>query len=183
MPTSAVAVRQYMQQATGEDATHWVPQVSHWARLRLPTGQIARSTWKEKLKPVEKVRMSCNIRVRARDNWVSHINLFTQYQLNETIFYGEVQFFFQATIHDHTRTLALVSNYSLPDLDLLRQSYETLWTCRYQGTDDLCVVDVKNIHSVVAIMPFPFERDKVFVGKKIGLEVAALGGIEEEDDA
>jgi hypothetical protein len=31
------------------------------------------------------------------------------------------------------------------------------------------------------MVPFPFNREKFFVGEKIGLDVAMLGGIEEED--
>ena len=104
-----------------------------------------------------------------------------QYELDDTLFYGEVQFFFQATIRDVTQTLALVSNYSPPDLALFRQSHETLWTCHYQGAADLRVINVKTIHSVVAMVPFPFNQEKFFVGEKIGLDVATLGGIEEED--
>jgi hypothetical protein len=99
------------------------------------------------------------------------------------MFYGEIQFFFQATINDSTKTLALVSNYSPPNLDLLRQSYKTLWTCHYQGAEDIRVIDVKNIHSVVAVVPFPFNQQKFFICEKIGLEVTTLGGIEEEDVA
>ncbi len=34
-----------------------------WARLLLPNGQIARSAWKEKLKSLEQVRMSRNVKV------------------------------------------------------------------------------------------------------------------------
>jgi hypothetical protein len=68
---AATAVREYMHNATGEDVTNWRPRVSRWARLRLPTGQIARSAWKEKLKPLEKVRISRNIRVCTRDLWAS----------------------------------------------------------------------------------------------------------------
>jgi len=64
---AATAVREYMHQVTREDLTNWVPQVRRWARLRLPTGQIARSAWKEKLKPLQKIRMSRNVRVRARN--------------------------------------------------------------------------------------------------------------------
>ena len=41
----------------------WSPGVARWARLRLPNGQVARSAWKEKLKPVEKVRMARNVKV------------------------------------------------------------------------------------------------------------------------
>jgi hypothetical protein len=32
--------------------------IRRWARLQLPTGQVAHSKWKECLKPLEKVRMS-----------------------------------------------------------------------------------------------------------------------------
>jgi hypothetical protein len=42
---------------------HWSPQIVRWARLRLPNGQVARSAWKEKLKPLEKVRMARNVKV------------------------------------------------------------------------------------------------------------------------
>jgi hypothetical protein len=70
-----IAVREYMRRESGEDAANWIPRVSRWARLRLPTGQIARSAWKEKLKTVEKVRMSRNVRVRAYEPWPApHIN-------------------------------------------------------------------------------------------------------------
>ena len=37
--------------------------IKRWARLQLPTGQVARSSWKECLKPLEKVRMSRNVKV------------------------------------------------------------------------------------------------------------------------
>ena len=36
----------------------WSPGVVRWARLRPPNGQVVRSAWKEKLKPLEKVRMA-----------------------------------------------------------------------------------------------------------------------------
>lgn len=41
----------------------WETTVVRWARLRLPNGQIARSAWKESLKPLEKVRMARNVKV------------------------------------------------------------------------------------------------------------------------
>jgi hypothetical protein len=41
-----------------EVAEDWLPGVAKWARLRLPNGQVARSSWKEKLKPLQKVRMA-----------------------------------------------------------------------------------------------------------------------------
>jgi hypothetical protein len=42
---------------------NWSPGVARWARLCLPNGQVAQSSWKELLKPLEKVRMACNVKV------------------------------------------------------------------------------------------------------------------------
>ena len=41
----------------------WSPLIMWWAWLHLPNGQVAWSGWKEKLKPLEKVRMARNIKV------------------------------------------------------------------------------------------------------------------------
>ena len=41
----------------------WSPTITRWARLHLPNGQIARSAWKENLKPINKVRTARNIKV------------------------------------------------------------------------------------------------------------------------
>jgi hypothetical protein len=39
------------------------PSIVRWARVRLPNGQVARSSWKEKLKPLTKLRMARNVKV------------------------------------------------------------------------------------------------------------------------
>ena len=74
-----------------------------------------------------------------------------------------------------------MSDYSPPDLNLLRRSHQTIWTCRYEGARALRVIDVKKIRSIVAMVPLPFDQDKFFVGEKIGLEVTTLSGTEEAD--
>lgn len=43
--------------------TGQINSIIRWARIRLPNGQIARSRWKESLKPLDKVRMSRNVKV------------------------------------------------------------------------------------------------------------------------
>ena len=48
---------------SGCNESDWCPNVARWARLQLPNGQIARSKWKEGLKPFDKVRISRNIKV------------------------------------------------------------------------------------------------------------------------
>ena len=65
----ATAVRDYMSEQTGEDVTNWNPQVCRWAQLRIPTGQIVCSSWKEKLKSLEQVRISRNIRVSSLNSF------------------------------------------------------------------------------------------------------------------
>ena len=64
----AMAFRTYIQHHSrhslaqfGND--HWPPKIVRWARLRLPNGQIARSRWKEALKPINKIRVSRNVKV------------------------------------------------------------------------------------------------------------------------
>jgi hypothetical protein len=74
-----------------------------------------------------------------------------------------------------------MSTYSPPDLELLRYSYETIWACRYQGAEGLCVVDVRDIHSVVAVVPLPRQMNVFFVAEKLGLDIAILGGVEDEE--
>lgn len=59
------ALLHFFSQIAGEIVTNntTVVKVRKWARLLLPNGQIARSAWKEKLKPLEQVRMSRNVKV------------------------------------------------------------------------------------------------------------------------
>ncbi len=54
------AILQFLLQH-GVEAT--LVRLRKWARLRLPNGQIARSAWKEVLKPLEKLRMARNVKV------------------------------------------------------------------------------------------------------------------------
>lgn len=60
----AVALKKYLQNrhflALGEG---WAPKITRWARLRLPNGQVARSKWKEALKPNNKIRTARNVKV------------------------------------------------------------------------------------------------------------------------
>ena len=61
----AAAFKMYIQHH--HSLTHfgneWPPKIVRWARLRLPNGQIVRSRWKEALKPINKIRISRNVKV------------------------------------------------------------------------------------------------------------------------
>jgi len=41
----------------------WEPRVRRWACVRLPNGQVARSSWKESLKRIDRLRISRNLKV------------------------------------------------------------------------------------------------------------------------
>ncbi|KJA13176.1 hypothetical protein HYPSUDRAFT_151868 [Hypholoma sublateritium FD-334 SS-4] len=63
-PCEARALAVYIQNLNGSELAPGYPKVTRWARLRLPNGQIARSQWKEAQKPLNKVRMARNVKVR-----------------------------------------------------------------------------------------------------------------------
>jgi hypothetical protein len=116
--------------------------------------------------------------------------------LDDSIEFAEVQFFFRARIEEEDKTLALVSLYSEPDAELLEESYNTVWSCKYQGDDKLEVVDAKSISSVVAMVPLPIDdnegsssgddRDSddisYFVVEKLGLDVSSMAGYKDDED-
>jgi len=72
----------------------------------------------------------------------------------------------------------LVSLYTAPDATLLARSHGTLWCCGYQAESELRVIPAKSIISVVAMVPL--KDDRFFVVEKLGLEVAYMGGVEED---
>ena len=81
----------------------------------------------------------------------------------------------------HDVTLVLLSLYAPPDKTLYLQSHETLWSCTYQGDAGFVVLDAKSITSVVAIIPLDIEETgRYFVTEKLGLEVAFMGGMEDD---
>lgn len=44
------------------------PSVARWARLRLPTGQVARSLWKEEARAISRIRISRNVKASRTVN-------------------------------------------------------------------------------------------------------------------
>ncbi|KAJ6490663.1 hypothetical protein C8R47DRAFT_1071048 [Mycena vitilis] len=142
--------------------------VVRWARLRLPNGQIARSAWKERRKPLNKVRMARNVKLLNEG----------KHQI------AEVHFFFRAILNDVVQPLALVDFYSVPDPELLELSYGTLWSCGYEPGEHMVVVPVKCILSVVAMVPHEAgpEEGNYYLVEKPGLDLVSLTGYMEADD-
>jgi hypothetical protein len=81
---------------------------------------------------------------------------------------------------------ALVSVYSRPDQDMLEESYGVLWACQYEGNQQLIVIPVKTILSVVSIQPLPKQNDREdglwFVLEKSGVEEVEIMEFGDPDD-
>jgi hypothetical protein len=75
---------------------------------------------------------------------------------------------------------ALVSVYSRPNQDILEDSFDTLWACKYSADDNLQVVSITTIVSVVSMQPLPplpgEPDDYWFVVEKSGLDDADMTG-------
>ncbi|KAJ7136449.1 hypothetical protein C8R43DRAFT_893888, partial [Mycena crocata] len=160
------AISDYLAAEEGEMAdAGWNPRAARWARMRLPNGQIIRSVWKES--KLFTVRIARNLKFNSEDS---------------DVLYGEVQFFFQATVKGTERNLALISVYSPPNAALLKKSFETVAECDYFGEDNLQVIEVAQIQAGIAMIPIGGDGT-YFVGEKLGLEIASMGGAEDDVDA
>jgi len=102
--------------------------------------------------------------------------------------YGEVQFYFQYFNQLQELELrALVSMYGPPDEDMLQDSSQTLWACRYSGSNNLKVVHLPEILSVVSVQPFPRLDDNDpqnlwFVVEKPGLDDVELDDLFQDNE-
>src|ERR1700688_1243401 len=125
--------------------------VIRWGRLRLPTGQIARSLWVES-KPLENLCMARNVKVSNKfysTAMTEPLLKFTQ-EANGITGVAEVRFYFIITVGLQNLTLACVSCFSRPHEGLLQRSRGTLWSCTRQET--VKVIDVESISTVVAMV-------------------------------
>jgi len=104
--------------------------------------------------------------------------------------FTEVQFFFHLQFAEEIHNLAVVSIFSSPDQELLEHSFQAIYACHYQEDNALVAIDVKNINSVVSMVPyFKIAQDgeilmlhtEHFLVEKIGMEITALLGQGDED--
>jgi hypothetical protein len=154
--------------------------------MRLPNGQVARSRFKEERSTLSNQRVSRNIKVFSIILMDPTKLSFTQLQLNNEVKYGEVLFFFLNEAVDNTvdttNYYALVSIYGPPNAGLLRDSSHALQACAYYGDDNLHVIRVASILSVVSMQPLPVSPDDVgldnhwFVVEKSGIDDTELTG-------
>ncbi len=108
-----------------------------------------------------------------------------------------MQYFFRLTLQHpdgskQLETLAMLSDYTPPDLAIAQKTHGVLLACQYQGQRSLRVVDAKEIYSVVAMLPLrprPSEMynpdaanlylDRYYVAEKLGFDMTWIG--HEED--
>lgn len=98
--------------------------------------------------------------------------------------FGEVLYYFRCKRQGNVLSLAVLAAYSEPDVDLLAASHGTFISCKYLGDDNVQVIDVSQIQSVVAMVPHRLEKHSAedqfyFLVERPGLDVICLGGGEE----
>jgi hypothetical protein len=102
---------------------------------------------------------------------------------------GEVQYFFRVRSRDpldlETHTLAVISLWSNKDEVIWRVSNRTVWYAIYQGQGSIAVINVKDIHSCVAMVPHKLRgKDGNFLVEKpsLGVTMSHPQQDREEDD-
>ncbi|KIJ13585.1 hypothetical protein PAXINDRAFT_80791 [Paxillus involutus ATCC 200175] len=155
---------------------HPLLRIRRWARILLPNGQTARTKWREQLKSPEHLRVSRNVKMKLADQ----------------IRFGEVLYFTRLPVEDAWQFLniAIIQLYSMPDLDLLKISSQTVPSCKL--LPDVIVLPIKQITSVIAMIPHQptlpsgVTEPRFFMVEKPGLDMSNLGvkyeGFEDDDE-
>ncbi|KAL0565286.1 hypothetical protein V5O48_016737 [Marasmius crinis-equi] len=137
--------------------------------------KIARSRWKEELKPINKLRMARNV----------------QLTLGGNVHVAEVHYYMILT--DSTGTehyLAVGSFYGAPHAELYKASQGTYISMPHARDKDVRVFSVTCISSVVMMAPDPrygkffqdgTEDNRYFMMSKPGVKTMSFIGIEEDD--
>ncbi|KAF9218944.1 hypothetical protein BS17DRAFT_863142, partial [Gyrodon lividus] len=105
-------------------------KIKRSACLLLPNGQIARSAWREKLRPEDQLRCSCMIK----------------FNLDGSIRFGEALYYTRIAVNEdnwanntlHFANVALVQLFSPPDNTLLQLSHTTVSTCQATQEGSTC---------------------------------------------
>ncbi|EJD39910.1 hypothetical protein AURDEDRAFT_44018, partial [Auricularia subglabra TFB-10046 SS5] len=106
-------------------------------RLRLPNGQIARSTFKEHAITSQNLRVTRNVKLLVAGKQS----------------FAEVRFYFVYKLKGNLHHLCMVSHYSGPDTVLYNKSLGAVYSCTLLGDASLAVLPVHSIQSVVAMVP------------------------------
>lgn len=102
-------------------------------------------------------------------------------EIDNDIAFACVHYYFQCTISNRIRTLAMVEMLGNPSVEHYRDSYGTMMTAERLGDDDMRVLDHSMILSTITLPPFPDNcgeewAGKYFIGEKMGLDIAWFDG-------
>ncbi|THU75988.1 hypothetical protein K435DRAFT_904777 [Dendrothele bispora CBS 962.96] len=171
----AQAILSYLHENVEGNHDRWSRTVTRWAKLRLPNGQMARSTWHEE-RSNQKVRIARMVKIIDQgETYVGEIRYF---------------FYFREEVTNHVHPLCVVSLFSPPDQELLKLSEHTVYLAQHQGDQALRVFNAKKIDSVVAMVPdFRAQSDgsvdvidgQYFLVEKPYKKLRTLSGELEED--
>ncbi|KAG1894229.1 uncharacterized protein F5891DRAFT_961902 [Suillus fuscotomentosus] len=160
-----------------EDIAHFLGEgrvlhrIKKWAHLLLPNGQIVRSAWQETIKPLEKIHILRNVKI----------------DLDGQVCFGEILYFTRLSVEADPGdkedwqfvNVALIQLYSAPDDSLLKLLSQTVASCT--RLDEFCILDVKKILSVVAMVPHTptlpsgVTEPHFFMMERPGLDISNLG--------
>ncbi|KAF9066907.1 hypothetical protein BDP27DRAFT_1384101 [Rhodocollybia butyracea] len=172
----AEAFQEYLEDQGVEVEESFHPQVTRWARLRLPNGQIARSCWKEELKELNHLQMTRNVKLNQ----------------NGSTGFAEIHYFTTFAVHDTVKFVAVGSFYGAPHQELYEQSSRTYVSVQHFRDVDIRVFDAKAILSVVTLFPDPCypvffqdgsQVDQYALMQKPGLGIGQKLGYRENDAA
>jgi hypothetical protein len=109
--------------------------------------------------------------------------LFSQFRLDGQFRFAEICYFFRLKFGEDIHTLAVASVFSQPDHELLKRSHQTTYVCCYQGDDALITINIKDICSLVSMVPdykisdnglsVVIPASEHFLVEKIGMDVSA----------
>jgi hypothetical protein len=103
---------------------------------------------------------------------------------NDLVRYGEVLYFCYLPLESEQKVpIAVIKLFSLPDQAWLERSHKTYRTCVAGTDEDIAVVEVKNIQSVIAMHPdFEQGEDRWCAVYKPGRTASRLAGVREEEE-
>jgi hypothetical protein len=168
------AIMRYWQFKNWPNAEGWPRAVKRWGRLRLPNGQLVRSAWVES-------RSHCS----RRRTTIVKVSTSSGFEI------AEVKYFFRLQFGPTIYSLALLSTFSEPNMELLEKSSHTVYASHYRGEEALVVLDIKKIMSMVAMVPYYRVQDdgtivdpgdEYFLVEKPYIDIVHFRGETEADD-
>ncbi|KZS94833.1 hypothetical protein SISNIDRAFT_409381 [Sistotremastrum niveocremeum HHB9708] len=150
-------------------------RIRKWARLALPSGQVARSIWKE-----------VDLRTEKSKQYRRSRNLSNQYVEDGFMKLAEVKYYFELTWprEQEPVVLAMVSTYGPRDEQLYSESWKT-YDSRILFQNHR-IIEANSIQSVVAMIPDTqyseggVASNRWFLVEKPGLKMGVMTGVTED---